>query len=284
LPYFDLRRTENPIKTLMLERFAKWWHYFKFLCNRRLYLEPGDRPRLVELLSRMKPYRAEGVPKRRIGTSRDGGYVMLDDFSTVKGAYSLGIGHDVSWDLEMARLGIPVLQFDYSIDKPPQDHPLFTFHQVRMSAVHDPKAGVENLASLLARYHPGETDLILKVDIEGSEWEIFAEMDAEVLKHFRQITVEFHHLSCISQEVWRERAMRALDHLTRHHLPIHVHGNCIAYLLVLQDIQIPDALELTFARRDTYKLVPTDETFPGPHDKSNSFLLPDAKLGNFRFS
>ncbi|MBR1579098.1 MAG: hypothetical protein IJ668_01145 [Selenomonadaceae bacterium] len=37
----------------------------------------------------------------RLGRAHDGGYVMLDDFSGVKNAYSAGISNDVSWDVSL---------------------------------------------------------------------------------------------------------------------------------------------------------------------------------------
>jgi hypothetical protein len=259
------------------------WHYFKFLCNRRYDVGLEGRAHLIELLSLITLHRAEGINKRRVGASRDGGYVMLDDFAPVTGAYSLGIGHDVSWDLDLAELGIPILQCDDSIDRPPKNHPLFTFHRARIGEVCDPAAKVESISSLLEKFHPHETDLILKADIEGAEWGIFANMDPGTLLPFRQIVVEFHQLRLVADATWRERALRAISHLSRYHLPVHVHGNSLAHLLVSQGIEITETLELTFARRNTYKLVSTDETFPGPYDKSNSFLLPDVKLGTFKF-
>ena len=36
----------------------------------------------------------------RVGRDHDGGYVMVDDFKNVKNAYSCGIDHDVSWDMD----------------------------------------------------------------------------------------------------------------------------------------------------------------------------------------
>ena len=54
----------------------------------RVYIAPEFYPHLIELLSLMKPYRAVSVEKKRIGGSRDGGYVMLNDFDLVKGACS----------------------------------------------------------------------------------------------------------------------------------------------------------------------------------------------------
>ncbi len=248
----------------------------------RIYVSPEFYPHLIELLSLMKPYRAVGVDKKRIGSSRDGGYVMLNDFDPVKGACSFGIGHDDSWDMEMARIGLPILQFDHTLDSSPHRHPLFHFHKIRIGKESRPSARMESIASILNSHYSSEKELILKIDIESDEWEVIADVDPEILKSFRQITIEFHNFSAVADNAWRQKARQALIHLTRYHLPVHVHGNCISPLVICRDIEIPDALELTFARQDSYQLVSTDEAFPSPYDKSNHFLLSDVKLDIFQ--
>ena len=44
------------------------------------------------------------------------------------------------------------------------------------------------------RHIRSNADLILKCDIEGDEWEIFATLQAALLRRFRQIVVEIRGL------------------------------------------------------------------------------------------
>ena len=38
-------------------------------------------------------------------------------------------------------------------------------------------------------------NLIMKIDVEGCEWDIFKEVESEVIGQFAQIIVEFHELT-----------------------------------------------------------------------------------------
>ena len=64
---------------------------------------------LLALLERLGPM-ACTQGKVRIGTHGDEGYVLPDDLHGIAQALSIGIGHDASFDLELAQRGIPVIQ------------------------------------------------------------------------------------------------------------------------------------------------------------------------------
>lgn len=267
----------------MWKKTKELWHYFLFRLDPYRRLDASAREPLVKLLRMLAPQRAEGVAKMRAGGRHDGGYVMLDDFREIAGAYSLGIGLDVRWDLDMAQRGIPVWQYDPTVKGSPVSHPLFTFRPWWIGVVDDPGTQTVSLASLLKLNEHEGADLILKMDIEGAEWDVFASIDPDRLKVFRQILVEFHTLHRVTETDWRERATRALANLNRHHQVVHVHANNLGAIIVTGDMRLPECMEVTFARRDAYRLVATEETFPGPYDRANSWVFPDYSLGKFRF-
>src|SRR5476651_2191886 len=103
----------------MWNKTKELWNYFRFRLDPYRPLDPGWREPLVKLLRLLAPERAEGVAKIRVGGRHDGGYVMLDDFRGIEGAYSLGIGPDVGWDLALAERGVPVWQYDPTVSGPP---------------------------------------------------------------------------------------------------------------------------------------------------------------------
>ena len=57
---------------------------------------------VARFLSLFTPVKPVGFRKVRVGGPGDGGYVMIDDLSDSPLCYSLGIGGDVSWDIDMA--------------------------------------------------------------------------------------------------------------------------------------------------------------------------------------
>jgi hypothetical protein len=267
----------------MWNKTKELWNYFLFRLDPYRHLDARWRDPLAELLGRLAPERAEGVDKIRMGGPHDGGYVMLDDFREIRGAYSLGIGPDVRWDLAVARRGVPVWQYDPTVSGSPVSHPLFTFQPWRIGAQDDPDTQTVSLASLIELNRHEGTDLILKMDIEGAEWDVLAGIDPERLKSFRQIIIEFHSLHRVAELDWGDRAATALARLTRYHQAVHVHGNNLSRIIIAGDLRITESLEVTLARRDAYRLVATEETFPGPFDRANSRVFPDFPLGTFPF-
>jgi hypothetical protein len=267
----------------MGNKIKELWNYLLFRLDPYRRLEAKWREPLGQLLRMLAPQRAEGVAKIRVGGRHDGGYVMLDDFRGIDGAYSLGIGPDVAWDLAMARRGVPIWQYDPTVSGPPVAHPLFTFQPWRIGIYDDVDAGIVSLGGLIHRNGQVTAELILKMDIEGTEWEVLAGIDPIRLRVFRQILVEFHALDRVVETDWRERAVTALAHLTRHHQVVHVHGNNLSPIIMAGDLRMTESFEVTLVRRDAYRLVPTEETFPGSCDRANSWVFPDFDLGPFRF-
>lgn len=265
----------------MLRRIRHHLHLMFRESRAPITLGPALRDPLAGLLRKMTPHRAVGVAKARYGSRHDGGYIMLDDFRGITGAFSMGISSNVKWDVAIAQKGLPVWQYDYTVDGPPVSHRNFEFHKVRIGANEEDTTPTRSLATLIAERPAG--DFILKMDIEGSEWETFAEIDPSLLKVFRQILLEIHDFHNVGDPAWRARTNQALDHLGQHHAVFHVHGNNFAPLLHAGDITVPASLEVSYARKDAYELVSATETFPGPLDRPCNPWRPDNRLGTFRF-
>lgn len=147
----------------------------------------------------LRPYAANGFKKARFGSSHDGGYVQLDDFQGVDTAFSFGIEQNASWDIDVAKRGVTVYQFDHTVDAPIVDNPRLIFARKEIS----PEAGPasESLVSLVSRHdkqnpHP---NILLKIDIECNEWAVFDSTPPEILSRFSQIVGEFHYFQAFSR-------------------------------------------------------------------------------------
>jgi hypothetical protein len=233
-----------------------------------------------EMMAPLVPHLGE-TKKVRVGIAEDGAYVMLDDFGGIGQALSLGVGKEVSWDLAIAEKGIPVLQFDPSVAGPPVNHPLFQFHRKCLVGVISDPAGEVLLSSLIPSGLGA--NLLLKMDIEGAEWEVLDATGTEDLARFRQVVVEFHDLHRYRQPQWRARASRVFEKLTATHRLVYVHGNNFNATFAGGRRECPRDLEMTFALASHYKLWPSGEHFPGPLDRPNKAALADYKLGDFSF-
>lgn len=244
---------------------------------------PGEQQRVLEILKMLEPVTIEGARKLRVGGSGDGGYVMLDDFAGVTAAYSLGINDDVSWDLDIAKRSIEVFQYDHTIEALPARHKLFHWFKVGIAA--EPRAGFDSLPNLIkANGHAAAGNLILKCDIEGTEWDMFAAMRAEDLARFSQIVVEFHGFHFLVDPAFAKRARAAIANLTRQHRLIHVHANNNSALSIIGGVPIAASMEMSFVRVAGKRFVRSQETFPTPLDEPCYPHRADYCLGTFRFS
>ena len=236
-------------------------------------------------LRRMEPYNLLGYEKIRIGRDNDGGYVMIDDFVGVEAAYSIGINDDVSWDNAIADRGIPVFQYDHTIAAAPAQRPEFHWQKLGLAAHESISESLTSLRAEIAKNkHGNSNNLLLKIDIEDAEWDVFSLIEAQTLRRFRQIAVEFHNLHTLSNNERATKMIRALSSLAVDHRPVHVHANNNGEWAILGSIPIPTVLELTFVRRDADKhFVTNSDTFPGRLDMPNRTDRPDMPLGLFRY-
>jgi hypothetical protein len=230
----------------------------------------------------LEPRKAIGFSKKRVGSPGDGGYVQLGDLEGITHAFSFGVCDDDTWDLAMAQSGVPVEQFDHSVEKAPSTHPLLRFHRKMIAAQSGPDK--ESLGALVTEFSKGDApELILKMDIEGCEWEVFESTPDALLAKHAQIICEFHDLSQLLSPHFYFRAKAVLEKLHRLFAVTHVHANNCAPFNLLANMPLPDVLEISFASRARYRFEPSEETFPTPLDAPSSPKQPDYILGAFRF-
>jgi hypothetical protein len=241
--------------------------------------------RCAGIISLLSPMDVKDGKFVRIGRSFDGGYIMLDNFQTEKidAAYSYGINNDVSWDEDIANRGIDVFMFDHTIEQLPKHHPKFHFFKIGLTG-HKKGANLNTLEECIAKNgHTRCRNLIMKMDIEGCEWDVFKEISADVLNQFSQIVVEFHNLSSAVYDQKESLITDVLKKINQTHQSIHVHANSALFPLWVGDLVIPELLEVTYIRRIDVKekLIRNTREFPTEIDQPNLERLPDIYLGNF---
>jgi methyltransferase FkbM-like protein len=235
-------------------------------------------------LSLISPVTALNTPKVRIGGARDGGYVMLDRLDGVELCYSLGVGPDVSWDRSMAERGAHIYQYDHTVEAAPDSHPNFHFFRTGI-ANHDSEAPMlKRIDTIIGENgHRDRDGMILKIDIEGHEWDSLDAIDSATIGRFTQIVAEFHGMRLLAEESFLCRAHRLFAKLAATHRVVHAHGNNFGDWGNVVGIPVPDVLELTFARRRDFDFGPSDEIFPTHLDQACNADRPDLYLGAFHF-
>ena len=183
----------------------------------RLYLL--RRSIMVEL----QPVTLKNCTLTRVGSANDGGYLMCDRLPpTVHAAYSYGVGRNDDWGCEISRTyGVPVHQYDcFNPARPACDGGTFVFHNecVGDRAEEDASRVFDTLASQIARNGDRGQQLIVKIDIEGAEWDALLATPDEVLATIPQLAMELHGYS-------DPKILDVIRRLKRHFHVVNLHYN-----------------------------------------------------------
>ncbi|TXN65092.1 FkbM family methyltransferase, partial [Methylobacterium sp. WL6] len=175
--------------------------------------------------------------------------------------------------------------YDHTIDCPPLNNPMFNWSKIGIEGI---KSGNKNLNTIdnIMQYngHLGRSDMILKCDIEGSEWEMLEHMNVENLACFKQIVIELHFFDKIDDANFYETVYKAVSNLTEVHKVIHVHANNFGAYNIVGGVPVPSVIELTLFREEEGRImVPSGELFPNYLDMPCNKDEADYYLGTFTF-
>lgn len=235
------------------------------------------------ILRPLRPQAVTGFAKVRLGKEADGGYVCLDDFAGIDVAFSFGINDDISWDGDAANRGLTIHQFDHTVADPAPDDPRMVFQAKRIGRVSGPDT--QSLADLIRDHDKGAVrpNLVLKMDIEGGEWDVFDATDEDQLARLAWIVCELHYFQGLAERHHRELIDRCLQKVGRRFAAVHVHSNVWGGYTSLANTVVPNVVEVTFVNRALYDVADTVELFPGALDQSCDPEQPDFHLGSFTF-
>jgi tetratricopeptide (TPR) repeat protein len=208
---------------------------------------------------------------------------MVDVFSPDQAVLSFGLGGNVDFDLQMARSGHPIHMYDHTIADLPDEHPLFHYSKEGVAGASDPATALYSIEDHLARKGIAGDRLILKIDVEGAEWQTFHMMSDAVLARFEQIVIEIHCLTQIGDEGVRALVSEVLSKFNRHFTLFHIHANNNAPIRIVDGLPVCDVMELSYVKTDIVKRKPSRTTYPTALDAANKVGTSDYVLGFFPF-
>ena len=148
---------------------------------------------VFDMLTLLTPYDID-KKKVRVGAKHDGGYILADDLRPDQTILSYGIANEISFDLDMANNGHLIYMFDPTIDALPSEHPNFRFFKEGIAPVTNVDRSLYSLDDHLMRHNIRRDGLVLKMDVEGIEWNAH-ENPAGHPASFDQIVMEIHGLT-----------------------------------------------------------------------------------------
>lgn len=208
----------------------------------------------TEHLARQKHLRSlltlvdlDGQGVLRLGNSSDGGYVLMDCLNTNIACLSFGIGNDPSFDYDVSKFVSNVYMFDHTIADVPNLRPNMFFYKTALkNKVSDQAITLDSVAVSLKI----ESEYILKIDIEGDEWKVLADVTPSVLLKAQQILIEFHNLNRLDSDETYLSVISSLKKLNLGHALVNIHANNWARCDFARGQIIPEVLETTWVRKD----------------------------------
>jgi hypothetical protein len=180
----------------------------------------------LALMDELRPVALENCTFARIGGPGDGGYLMCGNLlPEAQGLYSYGIGRD-DWGCEIgSRLGVPVHQYDcFNLAQPVcNDGGRFVFHAecIGAEAATIESRRFDTLENQILKNAHGGKRLVVKMDVEGAEWDALLATPDAVLAQIDQLPIEFHGID-------EARFTEVLRKLKRTFHVVHRHFNNMA--------------------------------------------------------
>ena len=227
---------------------------------------------VFETLSMLTPYDID-KPKIRLGSAGDGGYVLADDFGPDQPVLSYGIGKRYEFDRQMAERGHQVFMFDHTISGIKSPHPNMHYFRQGVAGETDAARDLYCMADHIAMNAITSDRIILKMDVEGAEYDAINALDDAILDRIDQVVMEIHHLKKLQKKGVHMKVATMLAKLNSRFTLFHVHANNYDGrdgISIISGMPVSNLLELSYIRTSRVKRSPSRTLYPTALDYPNA--------------
>ena len=229
----------------------------------------------TRLLSELQPVRLSNCVFERFGEPTDGGYLMCGNLLRFsQAAYSYGINGYDGWGCDVAtRLVSTTHQYDcFNVDVPICATGRTVFHALCVAGTErrdEDGRRFEPLSKQIADNGDRLRRLVVKMDVEGAEWETLLRTPNETLRRIDQLVLELHGVE-------EERFVAVVQKLKRIFHVAHLHIN--NYSCGDKYRPFPGwAYEVLLVNKRLARRVPGPVALPHPLDSPNYPDSPDCQ-------
>ena len=148
--------------------------------------------------------------------------------------------------------------YDHTIEKLPFTNLKFHWKKIGLTGKKIINNNLKTLNELLEENgHINETNMILKMDIEGSEWNMFNEISEDILLKFKYILVEFHF-----RNEFIPIYLNVFKKLNKAHQIFHLHCNNCCPMINFDTYPICSALEVSYIIKSNNTFIKNSDYFP----------------------
>jgi hypothetical protein len=183
-----------------------------------------------ELFDLVQPIAIGNCQLERFGEAHDGGYLMCGNLlSDVQSAYSYGIAGYDKWGCDVStKHRVPVHQYDcFVTDRPACPDGKTVFHTECVGDVAETVDGrvFDTIRNQFARNGDSSKRIVLKIDVEGAEWDSLLAVPDETLSQIDQLAAEFHWVQNKDGWIEDDKYLRVVRRLKQFFEVAHIHYN-----------------------------------------------------------
>ena len=243
---------------------------------------PTYEERAAALADLLRPIQTEH-PLIRIGAFGDGGYLVPDDLRDIALCVSPGVSRQSSFELDMAKRGIPSIMADASVEGPSEEVPGGRFRKAFVG----PRTEGETITieDWIAEDAPADGDILLQMDIEGAEYPTLSVLPDALWDRIRILVIELHRLPSILLKPAKYEMVRPVfAAIAARFGCVHLNPNNASGSKEVEGVEIPRVVEATFLRWDRATWGEPVTALPHPLDRPHrtdrpAMRLPDAWVG-----
>jgi hypothetical protein len=175
--------------------------------------------------------------------------------------------------------------YDHTVDGSRFETPNRTIQKIGIGP--KTKGDLQKLSKMIAdNGHTNEDNMLLQMDCEGAEWEVFAQMTSEdltALSGFSQLCIEMHwFVTYFSRADSTDLICKALTNLRKNFTPCHIHANnWSGFYKIPRKPPIAETFEVTWVRNDLVEWSEDEEEiYPTEFDSPCNATRYEIELGN----
>jgi hypothetical protein len=188
----------------------EWWRFYYYDIRQDMFEE-------------LQPVALQNCVLKRVGSANDGGYLMCENLMAgLQTAYSYGVGANDDWGCDVSRnFHVPVHQYDcFDPARPTCEGGNFFFHNECISDRAETVGGrvFDTLSNQIRKNGEAGRRMVVKIDVEGAEWDALLGTPDEVLARIDQMPMELHGVN-------DRRFLEAIQKLKRTFYVVNLHFN-----------------------------------------------------------
>jgi len=189
----------------------------------------------------------------RLGSKKDGGYLVPDILNKIKYCFSPGVGPTTSFEKQLKKYNIISFLVDGTVEDPSNKSIKYDFIKKNLNTFNNNKNITLKKWIISKLKYKKDYKLILQMDIEGSEIGVINHTSRNILKRFKIMVIEFHYFQSLALEWGCKTYEKAFSKILKDFVICHIHPNNCCGFSKINHYKIPNVMEFTFINKELVK-------------------------------